>query len=792
MQKIKLNDNWQFWRWDEVSKKRTVTLPHDAMLAEKRLPNIKNGSAAGYFPGGKYTYEKVIFGDSCYENQTLILEFGGVYQKACVYLNGELVGSHIYGFTNFFVDISGKLRIGEENILRVTADNSQTPNCRWYTGSGIYRDVYLYVGEKCAILPEGLRVHTVSIDPAVLQVNVKTTLPTEQIKIAVCDADGTVVAEGAGASCKITVPNAKLWDAVHPNLYTVRVSVYDADGILLDISEEKTGIRVLSWDVEKGFQVNGNTVKLRGGCVHHDNGILGACEYQVASHRRVAIMKECGFNTIRMSHNPSSKELLQACDELGMYLINEAFDVWRHSQSDYDYSLYFDEEWRTDMEAMISSSYNHPSVIMHGIGNEIFDTGMEEGAKTSKLLADYCHTHDPSRPVLNSFNLLTIGFGSMGVGTGDNSKKPDDIVDPYEETGGITMAGSLLANTVMTLAPAIMKLIAGPKKIAKVAAGPLADVDITGFNYAPHMIEPYKNLFPDRVQLSSETHPSEMARNWKLVEKYPYLIGDCMWAGWDYLGEAGVGLPVYGKGNKEFVKPYPCICADVGSVNLLGQIESQGHYAQAIWGFSEKPYIAVRPVDHSGEPYFLGKWRLTDAIPSWTWHGCEGKKAEISVYSQGDCIVLSLNGKKLGQKKLVDCKADFSVSYAAGELVAVSLDTTGKEISRTSLQTAEKTVIPVIEAEKPYLKDADIHYVWIHLKDENGILNMQAETDVTVAVTGGELLALGSANAMTEDNYLSGCCKTHRGSALAIVRKNSDVLRLDTDCGELGVATLQL
>ena len=327
MKRESFNGGWIFYTKENPEEKTAVRLPHDAMQYEERIPKLKNGPLVAFYPGGDYYYEKEFYGDPSYEDQTVMLDFGGIFMDSHVYLNGEEVGGHVYGYSNFYVDLTDKLRIGERNLLKVYVHNSQTPNSRWYSGSGIYRPVYLISGDREHICPDGVKVITKEYDPALLEVSVEHTGREDvQVLTEILWANLTV-ASGHGAVCEIPVPDAKLWDAEHPNLYTVRVSLMRKDKVI-DVQEQRFGIRKIQWDASYGLKINGQVVKLRGACIHHDNGILGAAEYKEAALRRIRRLKEGGFNAIRGAHDPRSREVLEACDEIGMYVMEESFDVW--------------------------------------------------------------------------------------------------------------------------------------------------------------------------------------------------------------------------------------------------------------------------------------------------------------------------------------------------------------------------------------------------------------------------------------------------------------------------------
>lgn len=772
-----LNQNWIFYNDIRNTGEVVVNLPHDAMLTEKRLPNMKNGAAAGFFPGGRYVYKKKIFGEEKYRDKTVLIEFEGIYMKSSVYLNDERIGGWIYGYTGFYVDLTDKLKIGEENEIRVIADNSQTPNSRWYTGSGIYRNVNLIVGNKKHIIPDGINIQTCSIAPAVIQVSTQVSeeAVNSQIEVEVYEQTKKIlVAKGSGNDCKLQIQDAKLWDAEHPNLYVVKVKLLENEKVL-DEQEVITGIRTLKWSAEKGIQINGNEVKLRGGCIHHDNGILGACAHKKAEYRKAKILKEAGFNAIRSAHNPISKAMLEACDRIGLYVMDESFDQWRMKKTDYDYGLYFDEEWEKDLCAMIRKDRTHPSVIMYSIGNEIADTGKSEGETISKMLTEYCHRMDSTRPTVNAINPVV---SNMGGAMNSSKTTKDDVVDPYLETKNSAATASLLANMIATAAPFISKMMGKPKKVEKLLKPCFDEIDIVGYNYAENCYEKHHEWNAKRIMVGSETYPQFVAERWPEIKSHSYIIGDFMWTAMDYLGEAGIGVPIYGRTKGGFNRPYPCISGGCGVIDLIGHMETEGYHAAICWEQYHKPFIAVRPVNHSGEKYFLGAWRGTDAIDSWTWSGMEGRAAEIEVYSEGNQVELIQDGKSLGRKDLIYCKTVFQTVYEPGELKAVSYDADGKVIAEEVLKTAGKenrlTVIP----EETQLKadGEDLTFVSVAVTDNQGIVKMLSDRKISVDVSGaGTLVAIGSGNPVTEESFLDSSYTTWKGRMGFYVRSTGEV-----------------
>ncbi len=762
------NLGWSFYS-DVNPTPVEVMLPHDAMQTEKRVPELKDGSQTGYFPGGLYTYEKEFTVTAEELNQRMIVEFEGIYMKSSIYLNGKKLGGRIYGYSDFFVDFTGKVKEGV-NKVRVVADNTQFANSRWYSGSGIYRDVWLYTGDDAYIMPDGIKVTTVSLKPATIQVKVNAVKEDDDlVKVSVIDGE-KVVAEALGEDCIIVVEGARLWDADNPALYEVKAEII-RDGEVIDAMSECTGIRMLAWDSEKGFQVNGQTVKMRGGCVHHDNGFIGAAEYDEACLRRIRIMKEAGFNAVRISHNPASKAMLRACDKLGMYVMNESFDTWYGLKSPYDYAIYFDEEWEEDLSDMIRVAYNHPSVVMYSIGNEVYLKDDKRAAATGKKMAALCKKLDPSRAVTNALNPLTVIMG--------DSKNPgalkNDTVDPRAVGKASGLSGSMLANVLVSNLSKLTSIVGNEKKMRKINAV-MEPLDVVGYNYSTFLYDAQHKDYPNRVLTGSETFPAAIYDNWNTIKDMPCVTGDFLWTAWDYLGECGVGTVHYGK-QGPFTQPFPTIAAGCCNIDLTGEITPQGYHTAVVYGTYTDPYIAVHPVNHSGEKACWGRWRFTDAIHSWSWPGHEGKLASIDVYSNAEDVELFLNGTSLGKKCSEKCVARFEVAYVPGELKAVHYRG-GKECGSDTICTAAADTCLMVKPEKSTLNPGggDLVYIPIELTDKNGTRKVLEDRDVTVKVEGAATLAgVGSAS-LKQDSltpFTGNSIKTFEGRALAIIRSTT-------------------
>lgn len=775
---LNFNLGWTFWNREYPGVKKQINLPHDAMIRENRIAGLVAGETSGYFPGGFYIYEKKFKAEEKWRNKKLVLEFEGIYQKAEILLNDRCIGKQIYGYTNFYVDLTEEILWEQENILRVLVNNTQTPNSRWYTGSGIYRDVNLYVMERECILPEGIHITTHSYDPAVIEVECELSeeallkegyLFFQVVKNGACVAEKRIIA--SEQKCRIEIPDARLWDSDHPELYTLRVGL-EIEGERCTPVEEVFGIRKLEWSADCGLCINGREMKLKGCCIHHDNGILGACEFENSAYRKIEKLKESGYNAVRSSHNPISKPLLRACDELGMYILDEFTDVWRGSKNDYDYSLYFDQEWRKDLTAMVRKDYNHPSVIMYSTGNEVYDIAVKEGAVVQRQLADAFRNLDGTRPITNGINVLAALSKPKKKPVQKPKHSPEDEVNPRRMGKPSPLVGSKLLNLLVTLMPKLQERVKA-KHIVQNLGEFIAPLDIVGLNYGMHLAEPMKRESTDILLLHTETFPKSIGRTWGETIRQSHVIGDFMWTGWDYLGETGIGVPQYGDLVFKMNKPWPCLASGTGSINLAGFIEGQGHYSAVVFGEEKQPYIGVHPVEHAREKCLLGTWRGTDVVSSWSWEGYEGEKARIDVFSSQELIELIQNGKSLGKVKVKEYRASFETVYFPGTLTAIAYDKDGIKMGESTLQTAEKeTRLQVKVREKQLIANGkDVAHLEIGLTDARGILKVTDNRKVTVIVQGeGTLQGIGSGNPVQEEDYTGNRCSPYYGQLLAVVR----------------------
>ena len=739
--------NWKFWS-DKNTTKQTVSIPHDAMQTEERSDTLADGRHNGFFSGGIYHYEKIINVPTEWLQRHVTLNFEGVYQKSAVLINGKKAGGMIYGYTPFTVCADGLLHEGE-NTIRVDVDNLNAANSRWYSGAGIYRPVHLCVQEQIYI--EDVRISTHSISPAIVNVTTKTN--GGKIKTTIL-WKGETVDSAEGTNVNITVPHAKLWSAEEPNLYQAKVELIK-DGKVIETRTKNFGIRQITWSAN-GLLVNGKQTLLKGGCLHHDNGILGACEYDDAAYRKIAIMKSYGFNAIRSSHNPCSEAMLKTCDELGMYVMDELWDMWYLKKTPYDYAAYWEANHEKDIEAMVRKDFSHPSVIMYSIGNEVKEPADVKGIETAQRLIDKLHLLDPSRPVTAGINLTLMFMHKMGISWSQfsNSGKNEEMSsEQYNKM--VTMLGDRM-----------MKAVLRPD-VDSITSPVLDMLDISGYNYGSYRYEADGTEHPGRVVVGAETYPYQLSQNWAQVERQPYLVGDFMWTAWDYIGEVSLGAWYNSDENPDFTQKYPCLLAGAGAIDLIGNPTGEVLRAKAIWSKDDKPYLAVRPV--SRKPLIKAAWRGTNSIPSWSWKGMEGVETQVEVFTTAPQAKLYLNNRLIGEKPVDNNVATFDVAYEPGTLKAVTIDSSGNEHEAILTSANGKTRITA-NTEKATYHTGDLIYLNIDLTDANGIVESNADTQLSVKVDGAELLGFGSANPRTTERFNTGRYTTYYGRAQAVLR----------------------
>jgi beta-galactosidase len=744
-----------------------VTLPHDAALGRDRDSAAR--STTGYVPGGAYEYRTTLHAPEEYRDKRVLLDFEGVYRTAMVYVNGALAGHRATGYTGFSVDLDDHLLFGADNEIRVVCRAHE--DSRWYSGAGIHRPVHLVVSALTHIALDGVRVTTPEVDDEFAVVEVATTvehdgrgLATLSLVTEIRDGDDALVAtatspvtvlpgEPAVVRQRVLLPEPSVWSPDAPTLYTASVSLRDG-GTTVDDDTVSFGVRTLALDPERGLRINGEAVKLRGACVHSDNGVLGAATIDRADERRVQLLKEAGFNALRSAHNPMSRAMLDACDRYGVLVMDELTDMWTEGKTDFDAALDFPEWWERDVEAMVRKDVNHPSVILYSIGNEIPEVGRPHGAVWSRRLAEKVRSLDGTRFVTNGINAMLAVIG--------------------EAAADRPQAG---VNTMLTDMGAFMDELSRSELVATRTAESYDVLDAAGMNYMEARYELDRELFPRRVIVGSETFPGRIDRLWRLVLDNPHVIGDFTWTGWDYLGEAGVGRvttaddPTAG----QFGAPYPWLLAHVGDIDITGHRRPASYYREIVFGLRHEPYIAVlRPRLH-GRELSATPWAWSDTVGSWSWAGAEGKPVTVEVYSDADEVELLLDGASLGTAKTGEdhrFRAEFEVTYAPGELTAVAR-TAGVETGRFSLRSATGAVALAAAADREVVRadDTDLAHVVLTVQDAAGVIALGVDREVTVAVEGpGVLQGFGSARPATEESFLDDVHTTFDGRALAVVR----------------------
>lgn len=853
MQKIDFNKDWICRCLTRDEAAYPVTLPHDAMLSEPRTQESTGEGNVGWYIGGDYEYTKNFFVPEEYKDKKVLIEFEGIYHNGEVYINGKKAAYRPYGYTNFYVDTEGFFQYGKENEIKVIARNADQPNSRWYSGTGIYRPAYLHVAGEKYIPVNGVKIRTLSYDPAKIEVVVKTSAPGEvSLKI---EFEGSKVLRVIGESTKIgnvnndriissdnknmqpngsvqtgengqkselvqveaeknnqaaeyqaifqlDVPNAKLWDTEHPNLYTCK-AVFGEDEVI-----ETFGIRELIWNPQVGMTINGERVILRGACFHHDNGVLGACTYPEAEERKMRILKENGYNAVRSAHYPCSKALLDACDRVGMLMMDEYVDVWYIHKTKYDYAGQLADWWKQDLKDMVDKDYNHPSVIMYSTGNEVAETAQKKGIALTGDMTNFLHSLDSTRPVTCGINIFFNFLSSIGLGvysddkaeksagnaeknaaqaTGKNEKKVvksgEKTVNKATENGkkglGSTKpekkkkpVGSEFYNTLACLVgDYFMKCGATLYPCDLRTKDAYANMDIAGYNYGIFRYKHDLKKYPNRLILGSETFCKDAYSFWEIAKKNKRIIGDFVWAGWDYIGEVGDGAAEYS--DYKFEDPATRMTGGNGRIDLNGKPRAEAAYTRVAFERETGPFIAVDPV-YQKEKLRLTGWQLTKALESWAWDGCNGEPAKVEVYARAAQVELFINGKSVGKKKVKKCRANFNTTYQDGEITAVSYDENGKEINRYSLQTAGKDTVLQVRPEEKTVKPEGLAFIQLQYTDSKGIWKPMEKHNIKVTVENGVLKGLGSPAPYVKGNYTDHTVATYYGEAMAVVQADGN------------------
>nr|WP_302134865.1 glycoside hydrolase family 2 TIM barrel-domain containing protein [uncultured Schaedlerella sp.] len=807
MQRQNFNRDWTVRKVPEGmaysapgSEGQKVTLPHDAMIWEKRSTANTSGSAGGYYAGGNYEYVKNFYVDEAEKAETFILEFEGIHNSGYVYVNGALAGSVQGGYTRLLVDITPYLCFGADNQVLVKAINTAMPNSRWYTGSGIYRPVHLHKGGKIRIDVDGLRISTPEISEGIAAVRVDTSViydgkvrKTVALKTEILAPNGEIV---AGESSRMTlhsqsktvqtqriyVKEPALWSVDDPQLYCCKVTIYDGETVL-DTAESTFGIRRLELDPVNGLRINGEKILLRGGCIHHDNGPVGAATFERAEERRIELLKEAGFNSIRAAHNSSSKALLDACDRLGMLVMEESFDMWTQTKRPFDYSLVFADNWEKDLEDIVRKDFNHPCVFMYSVGNEIKEIHTPNGAQWSRKMTDKIRSLDSTRYVTNAIN------GMIGI--------MDDLPAVMKDMGMTlperTPGGGI--NDTMTALMGAMNYLSSHPKVEDGLKEAYGTLDLIGLNYMRDVYDQMKE-YPNRVFYGAETLPPDIAPNWKKVKELPSCIGDYTWTAWDYLGEAGIGIVTY-DGRLRFAKSYPAYLAYCGDLDITGYRRPMSYLREIVFGLRKAPYIAVQLPEHYGKEPMCTPWSLPITVSSWTWKGQEEKKCLVEVYSDAPEVELFVNGNSVGRKPAGEehnYRVLFDTVYVPGEIRAEAYYEDGT-IESHCLRTAKDEVSLCMKPDRVKIGKDDLAYVMVELRDADGTLQTAADRKVCLKVEGaGHVQGFGSADPVSEENFFDESRKTYYGRALAVIRSGEDsgTIRLTVWADGLEAAFLEI
>jgi beta-galactosidase len=764
---------------------RILDLPHDWSIED--LPNQKEGEvqgpfsknavskgATGYTEGGIGWYRKTFTVDKIYTGKQIYITFDGVYMNSDVWINGHYLGNRPNGYVSFFYDLTPYLNpVGKSNVIAVCVKNLGI-NSRWYSGSGIYRHVWLTPLNDVHTEIWGTYITTPDVSENVATVKVESTIKNASsqnknvnVRIDLLDPLGKLVATKtqrlnilAGntqlLSQLLTIAKPSLWTLEKPSLYKAKVTVLD--GKAKDETITPFGIRSIEFDGTKGFLLNGKVVKLKGGCIHHDNGPLGAASIDRAEVRKIELLKKAGYNAVRLSHNPYAPALLNACDRLGMLVVTDSYDMWEKEKSPVKggYNNYFKDWWQKDLQALIYRDRNHPSIIMWGIGNEIPEAADTSGYRIAKQLADEVHHLDSTRPVTEA----VVYF------PGYSAAKSWNDYEPNLDALGVD----------------------GYNYELKGAIGMFAN------NKAPNHYETEHDKHPQKTFIATEYFPSAALENWDVTEKHPYVLGGFSWTALNYIGEAFIGGPYIAPDTvknsiavimSSTANPWPVYGATCGDLDIIGNRKAASYYQNVVWRNSTIELLVHRPLP-SGMHEVTSPWGFPDLLKSWTWPGKEGQKMQVQVYTRCKQVKLELNGKIIAEQTVPDGSiiATFDVEYQPGTLVANGF-TDGKEIGKSVLSTTGKPVaIRLVPDRKTIKADAnDLSFVSVEIIDDKGnVVPSVDDVEVNYQISGNAVIAgVGNGNPADMSGFQQNHKKVYGGRGLVIVRPT----------GKRGIVTLK-
>jgi beta-galactosidase len=752
MKKQNLSHNWRFhlssvedrrWRGQETSTWRQLDLPHDWSIELPRNPDNISGDSGGYFPMGVGWYQKELSIDEAWRGKKIFIELEGVYMNAEIRLNDHFLGRHPYGYTSFHLDLTPYIDWGGSNSLDVFVDNSHQRNSRWYSGSGIYRPVWLIVVDPVHIAHWGISITTPEVSAGSAQVRVRTRVENESVstetvslhtrildpnglEVGILQSDSRIENRSSHEFLgELLVTDPQRWSPDSPHLYQAETEIR-VNGRVADRETTVFGIRSIEFSAENGFLLNGEPTLLKGGCVHHDNGILGAASYPRSEERKVEIHKASGYNALRCAHNPPAPAFLEACDRLGMLVIDEAFDCWRSGKNNGDYHVAFDDWWQRDLEAMVYRDRNHPCIVLWSIGNEVVERdGYGGGYEISRMLAEHVRKIDPPRPV-------TAAICSSWRGD------PWEIMDPAFST-----------------------------------------LDVGGYNYQWEQYRPDHKRVPERIMMGTESFPMQAYDNWQAVEEIPAVIGDFVWTSLDYLGESGIGRVHFEGDEFPFLGGYPWHQANCGDLDLCGFKRPQSYFRDLLWQDEPGIYVGVYPPYPEDKTPKVTLWGWPDVWPNWTWPGHEGETFKVAVYANCDEVELFFGDRSLGRKSCSreqKFQTEFEVDYAPGKLRAVGY-LNGKALTEQVIATVGEPAKIRLSADRETIQGNgfDLCYVTVEVVDADGDVHPSADNDIFFTIQGpGKILAVGNSNPISEERYIGNQRKVHRGRALVVIQSTED------------------
>lgn len=748
---IDFNQDWKFYLGNPQHAEdsqfkdqqwRSLSLPHDWSIEGEFSDNNPSGNAGGALPGGIGWYRKT-FKLPAAKDKKVYIDFGGVYRNSEVWINGHLLGKRPNGYISFRYELTPFLNTGKkDNVIAVKVDNSRQPNSRWYSGSGIYRQVKLVITGPVALAHWGTVVTAdhVSEHQATLTQVATINNPTGkskkvEVELLLLDQLGKQIGithlktelkdSLTQINQQITLSDAHLWSPVRPYLYTLITRIY-AGNKLLDEYHTTTGIRSFSFDAQKGFVLNGQMLKILGVCMHHDLGALGTATNNRAMQRQLEILKDMGCNAIRFSHNPPAAEMLSLCDKMGFLVMDEAFDMWKKKKNKYDYSLDFEQWHSKDLSDMVKRDRNHPSVILWSIGNEIREQFDSTGTRMTKELVDLVKSLDVTRPVTSALTETEITknfIGKAGVldvlGFNYKFEEYDRLPVNFkgqkflasETTSALETRGVYQSSDTVKYWPA-----SGKQKYVE-----NGNADWTA------------SAYDNTAAYWGTTHE----KAWKAVKERDFIAGLFIWTGFDYLGEP---VPY----------AYPARSSYFGIVDLAGFPKDVYYLYQSEW--TEKPVLHLFP---------QWNWKMGETIDVWAY------------YNQADEVELFLNGRSIGlRKKEEDLHVSWKVKYEPGTLKAVSRKN-GRKVLSAEIHTAGKPFKIVMEADRSLLKadGRDLSFITVKITDEQGNLVPDADQLITFSVKGqGQIAGTDNGYQASLESFKSHQRKAFKGKCLLIIK----------------------